>query len=156
MKDIAYPLEIEQEDMNALTVRDAGGDIIFEVVFDDKDEVPLEMKQMYVGMVALLNDLPHVEEALTDCDIEWTPGIPLSARIHGLVNSHKLAHALSTHGEPKDCEYQALANFLSDLPMTWYPALILTMVEAAYRKNVFKKNGCSKTIKDLEDKLDDE
>lgn len=44
-------------------------------------------------------------------------------------------------------------NFVKTLPTTWYPALLLKMVEAAYAKNVFKDGGASILIKNLEKKL---
>jgi hypothetical protein len=47
-------------------------------------------------------------------------------------------------------DYNDLKNGLKNLPMTWYPALILEMVKAAYKKNVYLPGGASKNIKQAE------
>ena len=44
-------------------------------------------------------------------------------------------------------------SYLKNLPMTYYPDLIRVMVEAAYTKNVFVKNGASTLIKKFEDRM---
>ena len=50
-------------------------------------------------------------------------------------------------------DYEDLSEGLRNLPMTWYPALILTMVKAAYKKNVFQPNQASTLIRHaVEDK----
>jgi len=43
-------------------------------------------------------------------------------------------------------DYEGLRDGLRNLPMTWYPDLIATMVRAAYRKGVFKEGGASQFI----------
>lgn len=43
----------------------------------------------------------------------------------------------------KYVDYDDLVEGLSDLPITWYPALIKKMVEVAYEKKVFLKGGAS-------------
>ena len=50
--------------------------------------------------------------------------------------------------------YEERAEYLKNLPMTWYPALIITMVEAAYEKKVFvKPDGASKFVAITERRL---
>lgn len=47
--------------------------------------------------------------------------------------------------------YDDVKRSLQDLPMTWYPALIAAIVEAAYNKGVFVDlNGASNLIKQFE------
>lgn len=47
-------------------------------------------------------------------------------------------------------DYDDLRDSLQKLPMTWYPALIKTMIEAAYHKKVFIKGGASNFVKKIE------
>lgn len=43
--------------------------------------------------------------------------------------------------------YEDLLAYLKELPATWYPALILEMVDAAYRKRgVFVPDGASRLV----------
>ena len=49
--------------------------------------------------------------------------------------------------------YEEMVSYLKNLPMTYYPDLIRVMVEAAYTKNVFVKNGASTLIKKFEDRM---
>jgi len=37
---IALPVEIEQESLNALTIRDAAGDVVFEIITDADEVAP--------------------------------------------------------------------------------------------------------------------
>lgn len=46
--------------------------------------------------------------------------------------------------------YADLRDGLMDLPMTWYPALIITMIKSAYIKKVFKKGGASEFVRTIE------
>lgn len=50
-------------------------------------------------------------------------------------------------------DYKDLEDGLSNLPTTWYPALIQKMVKVAYDKRVFKKGGASifiaKSVEDI-------
>jgi hypothetical protein len=39
--------------------------------------------------------------------------------------------------------YEELRAGLMNLPDTWYPDLIRALVEASYKKGVWKPNGCS-------------
>lgn len=48
--------------------------------------------------------------------------------------------------------YEELRGYLVNLPMTWYPDLIIHMVGAAYRKDVFVPGGASRLIEKLEKK----
>jgi hypothetical protein len=43
--------------------------------------------------------------------------------------------------------FEELNACLKNLPVTWYPVLIKTMVNTAYEKNVFKPNMASVFIK---------
>jgi hypothetical protein len=45
--------------------------------------------------------------------------------------------------------YEQLRAYLRDLPMTWYPDLLRSMVEAAYEKKVFKPGQAGKFIDDV-------
>lgn len=49
-------------------------------------------------------------------------------------------------------DYQDLVKGLKDLPITWYPALIMTMVRAGYKKKVFLPSGASLLIRKQEEK----
>ena len=51
--------------------------------------------------------------------------------------------------------FSDLRDLLMDIPMTWYPALIKTMIKQAYLKKVFVKGGASQFIKNVEKKLGD-
>jgi hypothetical protein len=46
--------------------------------------------------------------------------------------------------------YSDLETRLRDLPMTWYPALIKTMVEAAISKGVFLPGGATEFVRKIE------
>lgn len=48
--------------------------------------------------------------------------------------------------------YEDLVAYLREQPMTWYPALIVEMVEAAYKKKVFLPGGASTIIAKWEEK----
>jgi hypothetical protein len=50
-------------------------------------------------------------------------------------------------------DYNELVEFLRTLPMTWYPALLMEMVRAAYKKKVFKPHMASQCVKDIEEKF---
>jgi hypothetical protein len=50
-------------------------------------------------------------------------------------------------------KYFDLEKELSNLPMTWYPALIIHLVETAYQKNVFVPGGATVLVNNLEKKL---
>jgi len=52
---------------------------------------------------------------------------------------------------PKEYEYEELRKFLGTFPAPWYPDLIRAMVQAAYKKNVFKPKGASTFIQGVED-----
>lgn len=49
--------------------------------------------------------------------------------------------------------YRALEELLSNLPATWYPALIIHMIEVAHRKNVFKPLGATRLARKTEKKI---
>lgn len=42
--------------------------------------------------------------------------------------------------------YESLVEYLKNLPATWYPTLILEMVDAAHSKRVFVKSGAAKLV----------
>jgi len=49
-------------------------------------------------------------------------------------------------------DYNDLKEGLKNLPVTWYPALIIEMACAAYKRKVFVPGGASKLIRELEEK----
>ena len=49
--------------------------------------------------------------------------------------------------------YTDLDIYLKNLPMTWYPALIVGMVQTAYEKKVFVPGGASRLVKNQETRL---
>lgn len=50
-------------------------------------------------------------------------------------------------------EYEDLVSFLADLPETWYPDLLIRVVEAAYKKEVFLLGGASRLIQRIEQRI---
>lgn len=49
---LALPIELEREGENCLTVRDAGGDVLFERITEDKiSDFDLEVMEIVVAMV---------------------------------------------------------------------------------------------------------
>jgi hypothetical protein len=56
----------------------------------------------------------------------------------------------------EECEYEELRTALGDLPATWYPDLIRAMVEAAYKKQVFKPAGASYFVRNVEQRMSGE
>ncbi|MGD9156854.1 MAG: hypothetical protein PVG39_00470 [Desulfobacteraceae bacterium] len=46
-----------------------------------------------------------------------------------------------------------LINILSNLPATWYPALIIHMIKVAHQKNVFKPLGATRLARKTENKI---
>lgn len=49
--------------------------------------------------------------------------------------------------------YDELNSELQNLPQTWYPALLLVMVEAAISKRVFVRGGVTRFVHSIEDKV---
>lgn len=49
--------------------------------------------------------------------------------------------------------YEKLVSSFMNLPSTWYPALIKTLVEESYRVETWKPGGCSIFISKIEDEL---
>lgn len=52
-----------------------------------------------------------------------------------------------------ESSYDAWVSEIKKLPATWYPALIIEMVEAAYLRGVFIRGGASKMIASVEGKM---
>jgi hypothetical protein len=52
--------------------------------------------------------------------------------------------------------YNDLEEGLKGLPATWYPALIISIVEIAYHKNVFVPGGASHLIQNAEERIGQE
>lgn len=50
-------------------------------------------------------------------------------------------------------DYEELDAYLKEMPMTWYPALIKTMIEAAHAKKVFRVGRAHHFVKAIEEKL---
>jgi len=46
--------------------------------------------------------------------------------------------------------YQEIKNEISDLPPTWYPALLMHMVKTAISKNVFLPGGATEFVRKIE------
>lgn len=53
----------------------------------------------------------------------------------------------------EDMDYEQIVQSLRNLPMTWYPALIVEMIEAAHNKKVFKDGGATSLARSVEKKL---
>lgn len=49
--------------------------------------------------------------------------------------------------------YRALEELLSNLPATWYPALIIHMIEVSHKKNVFQTYGATRVARSTERKI---
>lgn len=49
-----------------------------------------------------------------------------------------------------DTSYDETVEIVSGLPATWYPAILATLVHAAYAKKVFVPGGASKLVKSYE------
>lgn len=45
-------------------------------------------------------------------------------------------------------DYEKVERIVRNLPMTWYPALLLVMVKAAYEKRVFRPGKAGRFIDD--------
>lgn len=50
----------------------------------------------------------------------------------------------------KDLSYEQITQLIRDLPRTWYPALILEMINAAYAKKVFVRGGAEVLVSNHE------
>lgn len=64
--------------------------------------------------------------------------------VDDLINWHR-GHSFS--------EWEKFVKEIENLPTTWYPALILEMVKAAYGKNVFLPGGASRIVQQMEVEL---
>jgi hypothetical protein len=53
----------------------------------------------------------------------------------------------------EQASYEDIVELLNTLPTTWYPALLVTMVEAAYKKPVFQPGGASRIIAKVEARI---
>jgi hypothetical protein len=54
---------------------------------------------------------------------------------------------------PTECTFNEAVEMLSNLPNTWYGPLLRTMVEAAYKKEVFIKGGASYLVSVVETEM---
>jgi hypothetical protein len=52
-----------------------------------------------------------------------------------------------------ELEYEQIVRLIQRQPQTFYPALLITLIEAAYAKNVFSPGGASMTAAKTEVKL---
>lgn len=52
-------------------------------------------------------------------------------------------------------EYNRIKEEIVNLPVTWYPALIVEMVQAAIQKRVFKPGGITEFVKEIEDRTNE-
>ena len=55
-------------------------------------------------------------------------------------------------GTKHDMSYEETVEFIKGLPMTWMPALLLELAQAAYDKKCFRPFGASTIIKNMETK----
>jgi len=53
-------------------------------------------------------------------------------------------------------DYVSIQNSLKGLPITWYPALMLTIIEEAIKKKTWKKNKINIFVKKYEEKIHNE
>jgi hypothetical protein len=51
---------------------------------------------------------------------------------------------------PKEPSYTEIRDSLKNLPITWYPALLCTIVEEACKAGVFKPGGAALLAKKVE------
>lgn len=49
--------------------------------------------------------------------------------------------------------YERVLATLGDLPQTWYPAVLIHLVECSYKQRVFRPGGASLLVAKLERKL---
>lgn len=56
----------------------------------------------------------------------------------------------------KYIDYKDLEDGLEKIPVTWYPAIILHIIEVAHKRNVFKPYGASRMIRKFEKRLKNE
>lgn len=47
-------------------------------------------------------------------------------------------------------EYEKIVKIVKKLPMTWYPAIIIEIIESAIDKGVFKKDKAHIFVKNIE------
>lgn len=55
--------------------------------------------------------------------------------------------------EDKTTDYEYICNLLENVPITYYPALLIKLVEISYKRGVWQKGGASRTIKKVEEKI---
>ena len=49
-------------------------------------------------------------------------------------------------------DYEEIVESLKDLPMTWYPGLLIDLTKLAYGSGCFQPGGASRIIKRVEEK----
>ncbi len=67
------------------------------------------------------------------------------------VGDNTMAKGKIDYGE---LDYEEIVELLSNLPMTWYPALLGIMVAEAYDHNVFQPGGASRIVRKIEAKIE--
>lgn len=50
-------------------------------------------------------------------------------------------------------QYEKIVKILKNMPMTWYPAILIVCVETAITKGVFKKDMIHVFVKNIEKKV---
>ena len=55
--------------------------------------------------------------------------------------------------DPDEVDYDEIVALLGKLPMTWYPGLLLEMVEQGYAHNVYQPGGASLMVARLEERI---
>jgi hypothetical protein len=53
----------------------------------------------------------------------------------------------------EDLSFEDIEMMVRYLPLTWYPALLIAVIEAAYAHNVFLNGGASKVAARVEKRL---
>jgi hypothetical protein len=71
---------------------------------------------------------------------QWVAGSALNSSVIFEINTHRMSKR----------SYNEIAEEIKDLPMTWYPALIIIAVEAAIAKGVFVPGGVSEFVRKVE------
>jgi hypothetical protein len=49
-------------------------------------------------------------------------------------------------------DFEQIEKCLKNLPLTWYPALLITIVEQCIERNIFQKGQIAPLVKKLEDR----
>ncbi len=56
-------------------------------------------------------------------------------------------------GGKKIYSYNEIVDILKNIPITFYPALLLELIEVSYKRKVWIDGGASKLVKRIENKI---